>query len=77
MNKIDTPNLLIFEKRIAGKVYATPKELSEFLNVPIKTIYGWIYQNKIPYIRIGPRLIRFDLVEIEKWISSKRRTNGN
>lgn len=46
-------------------------QLVEMLNIKKKTIYKWVRQRKIPYIKLGG-LIRFDPEEIEKWIGSKK-----
>ena len=37
-----------------------------------KTIYSWARLRQIPFLKIG-RLLRFDKVEIEKWIKEFRR----
>ena len=54
------------EKRFVGI-----KELSEYLGLPIGTIYSWTHQRKIPYIKMG-RLVKFDLEEIEIWLKKKQ-----
>lgn len=41
--------------------------LAEYLNVNRNTIYAWISQKKIPYIKLG-RLVRFRLNDILKWV---------
>jgi excisionase family DNA binding protein len=46
-------------------------QLAEMLNIKKKTIYEWVRQRKIPYIKLGG-LIRFDPEEIEKWVESKK-----
>jgi excisionase family DNA binding protein len=46
-------------------------QLAEILNIKKKTIYEWVRQRKIPYIKLGG-LIRFDPDEIEKWVGSKK-----
>jgi excisionase family DNA binding protein len=43
------------------------EEVAEFLKVSVNTIYGWVYQKRIPHKKIG-RLLRFDEKEIEKWV---------
>jgi excisionase family DNA binding protein len=42
-------------------------ELSEYLGLPKNTIYCWVSQRRIPFVKCG-RLTRFDLQKIEKWI---------
>ena len=54
------------DKRLLGT-----KELSAYLGLRVSTIYMWVYQKKIPYIKLG-KLIKFDLLEIEQWLGKKR-----
>ena len=58
------------ENRIAEKAKKrlSVKELADYLGVAPKTIYGWVYKGIIEPERVGPRLIRFDVEKIEKWI---------
>ena len=46
-------------------------ELAKRLGVSINTIYSWVNQRKIPYVKMG-RLLRFDLNDIEKWVTDKK-----
>jgi predicted DNA-binding transcriptional regulator AlpA len=36
------------------------------------TVHCWVHRRQIPYVRIAPRVVRFDPDEIERWISSRR-----
>lgn len=56
------------KKRLINK-----KELAEYLNLSIYTIDTWVSQNRIPYIKMGRRVL-FDLDEIEKWIEEQKVT---
>lgn len=49
----------------------TVEELAKYLNLNPHTIYIWVEQRKIPFIKIG-RMVRFDLLEIEAWLTSKK-----
>jgi excisionase family DNA binding protein len=63
----------LFLNRIAPKKQRlSVKELADYLGVSQKTIYGWTYRGIIPFEKIGPRLIRFDVEKIEKWISEQK-----
>jgi len=42
-------------------------ELSEYLGLPKNTIYAWVSQRRIPFVKCG-RLTKFDLQKIEAWI---------
>lgn len=46
------------------------KGVSEILNISTNTIYCWVGQRKIPYVKLG-RLVKFDLQAIEKWVEEK------
>lgn len=48
----------------------TPKELSEFLNVKLSTIYAWSCQEFLPIRKVG-RLLRFDEQDIERWLARR------
>ena len=47
------------------------KEMAEYLDVSINTIYSWVNMRKIPYFKIG-RLVKFDLKEIDNWKENMR-----
>lgn len=44
------------------------KELSEKLNLKISTLYVWVNKRKIPYIKLGGRLL-FNEYEIDNLIN--------
>lgn len=57
------------------KRYANIKEVSEYTSLPIKTLYDWASQRKIPSIKYGRRVL-FDLEDVDKCLQSmKRNTN--
>lgn len=43
------------------------KELSGVLGLSVHTLYCWVSQRRIPYVKCG-RLTRFDMSEIERWL---------
>ena len=47
------------------------KEIAEHLNVKPSTIYAWVNQKRLPYIKIG-RLVKFDLRDIDAWIQERK-----
>ena len=51
------------------KKYLTIKELAIYLMISKPTIYLWIAENKIPYIRVNKRVIRFDLEKIDAFMA--------
>lgn len=44
--------------------------LAKYLSVNPQTIYNWVCQNKIPYVKIGD-LLRFKKSDIDKWVTEK------
>lgn len=49
----------------------TPKQVVEILNCKLPTVYAWAKKGDIPAFRLNG-IIRFDLYEIEDWISGQR-----
>ena len=45
--------------------------VSEHLGVKVNTVYSWVNQRKIPYVKVG-RLIKFDLQDINQWIANRK-----
>ena len=43
------------------------QELAELTGLSKNTIYCWVSQRRIPFVKCG-RLTKFDLQRIEKWI---------
>ena len=48
--------------------YMTIKQLSEYMNIPVWTLYAWVHQKRIPYYKIG-KMIRFDVYEVTQWLT--------
>ena len=46
-------------------------EVSVRLGVSVNTLYSWVNQRKIPYVKIG-RLLRFDQETIDAWIEERK-----
>lgn len=46
------------------------EEMSRFLGVSESTLYGWVNQKRIPFIKVG-RLVRFNAEEIENWLKER------
>ncbi len=54
------------------KRYSNIKEVSEYTSLPVKTLYDWAGQGKIPSIKFGRRVL-FDLNDIDKVMVSLKR----
>ena len=49
------------------------EEIAKRLGIAKNTLYDWCATRKIPYIKLG-KFLRFDAVEIEAWLKTKRVT---
>lgn len=50
----------------------TIQEASKFLSVSVSTLYGWDWQRRIPFVKLG-RSLRFDIGDLEKFIETNKR----
>jgi len=50
-----------------NKLLINVKQLSESTGLSVFTLYSWINQKRIPYVKVG-RLVRFEPRKIEEWI---------
>jgi hypothetical protein len=48
---------------------AKKRDLCREYGVSPRTVDAWIHQRKIPYLKISPRVVRFDLTEVAKALS--------
>jgi excisionase family DNA binding protein len=49
--------------------YLNYQELSEWLNLPMATVYTLVHRKTIPFYRLGGRLVRFKITEVESWLN--------
>lgn len=45
----------------------TVKEAARYLRVSVSTPYGWVWQRRIPFVKIG-RALRFDPIDLEAYV---------
>ena len=51
----------------------SPQELSEFLHVPLATVYGWRHKSEgPPGIKVG-RHVRYRRNVVEKWLDDRSK----
>ena len=58
----------------------TPKQLSEWLQIKLSTIYKWTHVGYIPCIKLGGKVtgsVRFDREEVERWIKRRSKRGRN
>jgi excisionase family DNA binding protein len=46
-------------------------EASRFLAVSPSTLYGWVWQRRIPFVKVG-RAVRFDMADLERFVTQNR-----
>jgi excisionase family DNA binding protein len=46
-------------------------EAAQFLAVSPSTLYGWVWQRRISYIKVG-RAVRFDMADLERFVAENR-----
>jgi excisionase family DNA binding protein len=49
----------------------TVREAAQYLAISASTLYGWVWQRRIPFVKVG-RAVRFDLVELEEFVDANR-----
>jgi excisionase family DNA binding protein len=47
------------------------REASQILCVSASTLYGWVWQRRIPFVKVG-RSLRFNLADLRKFIDANR-----
>ncbi|MFH1811030.1 MAG: helix-turn-helix domain-containing protein [Pseudomonadota bacterium] len=47
-------------------------EAADILGLKHGTLYAMVSQRRIPHVRMGGRLVRFDSAELERWVESRR-----
>ncbi len=52
--------------------YVDIKSVSRYTSLPVKTLYEWAGQGKMPSIKLGSRVL-FDLHDIDKVMASLKR----
>ncbi|MBA7577292.1 hypothetical protein ES708_19139 [subsurface metagenome] len=51
-----------------SKHMTTVKQIAEYLNISVSTVYGMVSARRIPFLKIGSRVL-FDLGAAKRWIS--------
>jgi len=49
----------------------TIQEAAHFLAVSVSTLYGWVWQRRISFVKVG-RALRFDLADLEKFVEANK-----
>jgi excisionase family DNA binding protein len=46
-------------------------EAAQFLAVSVSTLYGWVWQRRISFVKVG-RAVRFDLSDLQSFVEENR-----
>lgn len=49
----------------------TVQDAAKFLSISVSTLYGWAWQRRIPFVKVG-RALRFVRADLEKFVVSHR-----
>ncbi len=49
----------------------TVQEAARYLAVSVSTLYGWVWQRRVPFVKIG-RALRFDSRDLEAFVEANR-----
>jgi len=52
----------------SSKQMMTVKQIAEYLNISVSTVYGMVSARRIPFLKIGSRVL-FDLSALKRWIA--------
>lgn len=47
------------------------REAARLVSVPVGTLYTWVHEERIPHVRLGPRLVRFPRAELVRWLAAR------
>lgn len=50
----------------------TIREAAQYLAVSVSTLYGWVWQRRIPFVKIG-RALRFDPRDLAAFIEANKQ----
>jgi excisionase family DNA binding protein len=60
------------QARYESRRLLTIQEAAQFLAISVSTLYGWVWQRRIPFVKIG-RALRFDLRDLEAFVEVNRQ----
>ena len=52
------------------------QEAARYMAVSVSTLYGWVWQRRIPFVKMG-RALRFDVHDLNRFIETSRVKSGS
>lgn len=65
-------NSQIARKEKSSLEYLTIEEVAKYINMAVSSVYGFVHNKRIPYIKRGKRLI-FEKSKIDEWLQGGRQ----
>jgi len=50
----------------------TIREAARYLSVSVSTLYGWVWQRRIPFVKVG-RALRFDPDDLREFVEGNKQ----
>ncbi len=66
-----------YMESIVNQEFIDYKQLAKKIGLPMGTLYCLVSKQEIPHHRLGRRLVRFSLLEIENWLRARQVTIKN
>ena len=60
---------------MTDKAAMTTKELSAYLNVPVRTLEGWRYRGRGPAYHHVEGQVRYWPADVKRWLQPQRRAS--
>jgi excisionase family DNA binding protein len=57
-------------------MFLKKKEIAERFGISVSSVNNYMRQG-MPYYKIGSKLVRFDIKDVEKWLREKGKYEGN
>lgn len=61
------------ESKVALPRLVTPEELGAYLGVERDTVHTYVSRDGLPCVKLGPKLLRFDLADVRRWARERGR----
>jgi excisionase family DNA binding protein len=77
LNRVDSRGIVSEKGVVSGQIskekqLLDTKEAAGFLGISRNTLYEWVVQNKVPYLKVG-RLTKFRKAELDEWLKKRSR----
>jgi excisionase family DNA binding protein len=60
-----------FAKTVKLPRLLTPEDLAEWLGVKVETVHTYVSRDRLPHLKIGPKVLRFERDHVVQWARSR------